>query len=374
MHYETKSDLIISKLDNLNKTDHYRFQTIFKVIEELKDISLRPVATLNSENNILNQVKDELTTTIATPQDIVAQIPIPAFAESCQWKFIKYTPSAYEQYWTENVATLQHDVCAASNRQLEEVNEWTKQTSSEAPHDFTTNIFSKFTFQNKCTGEITTDYIEPLAGLTRSPLYCLRGNAYVVSKDYLVVSWNISKKLSGPPDRTPKAFYFDLGASLYDSGKGGSSQSWFVETYESRGIHWDGIFAWEAQEHRPSKAWGLIPARLKPVYHWYNIPVSPVPGDADNALDYIRRTARPEDYVLLKIDIDTTPVEEALVEQILASDELLGLIDEFYFEHHVNTRPMYRHWGNLSVSWSLADTYRIFTALRSKGVIAHSWV
>jgi hypothetical protein len=33
------------------------------------------------------------------------------------------------------------------------------------------SIFSKFVFQNNCTGEIVSDYIEPLAGLTRSPLF-----------------------------------------------------------------------------------------------------------------------------------------------------------------------------------------------------------
>ena len=76
----------------------------------------------------------------------------------------------------------------------------------------------------------------------------------------------------------------------------------------------------------------------------------------------------------LKLDIDTTPVEEALVGQILASDELLGLVDEFYFEHHVNTRPMHPSWRTQSAPQTLADTYRIFAALRAKGVVAHAWV
>ena len=205
-------------------------------------------------------------------------------------------------------------------------------------------------------------------------MFCLT-NEDLVNKNYLVVSWNVSKKLSSPTGHyVPKAYYFDLGASLYDSGAGGASQSWFVETYESRGIRWDGIFAWEAKPHPAGQVWGKLPARLKPIYRWYNVPVSPKPGHPDNALDYIRRIARPEDFVLVKLDIDTTPVEEALVGQILASDELLGLVDEFYFEHHVNTRPMHPYWGTQSAQQTLADTYRIFAALRGKGVVAHAWV
>ena len=246
---------------------------------------------------------------------------LPIVRDACRWNFVKYTPSAYEKYWTDNIATLQDNVCEESNKQLAEVNEWIKQSSSnDAPHDFPTSIFSQFTFQNECTGEVSTDYIEPLAGLTRSPMFCLT-NKDLVNKNYLVVSWNVSKKLSSPTGHyVPKAYYFDMGASLYDSGAGGASQSWFVETYESRGIRWDGIFAWEAKPHPAGQVWGKLPARLKPIYRWYNVPVSPKPGHPDNALDYIRRIARPEDFVLVKLDIDTTPVEEALVGQILASD------------------------------------------------------
>jgi hypothetical protein len=58
----------------------------------------------------------------------------------------------------------------------------------------------------------------------------------------------------------------------------------------------------------------------------------------------------------------------------MESAELLGLVDEFYFEHHVNVAPMHRHWGSESLYQKLGDTYRIFTTLRKNGVIAHSWV
>ena len=59
---------------------------------------------------------------------------------------------------------------------------------------------------------------------------------------------------------------------------------------------------------------------------------------------------------------------------MLASDEMLGLVDEFYFEHHVNTAPMNKFWATHDSQRTLEDSYRIFTTLRSKGVRAHAWV
>ena len=74
--------------------------------------------------------------------------------------------------------------------------------------------------------------------------------------------------------------------------------------------------------------------------------------------------------VLLKLDIDSTRIEEAIIDQILAASDNY-LIDELYFEHHVHTPP---HVPVLPESTTLRDTYCIFSALRHKGVLAHAWV
>ena len=54
-----------------------------------------------------------------------------------------------------------------------------------------------------------------------------------------------------PPRR---AFFFDVGASIYNTGAGGASQSWFVETYRRGGVEFDRIFAWEARAPKHSIA------------------------------------------------------------------------------------------------------------------------
>jgi hypothetical protein len=66
-----------------------------------------------------------------------------------------------------------------------------------------------------------------------------------------------------------------------------------------------------------------VPAVLRPWYHWFNIPASSDPKSGDNPLNHIRAVARPEDYVLLKLDIDCTPVEEAIIAQLLSDPTLL---------------------------------------------------
>ena len=104
-----------------------------------------------------------------------------------------------------------------------------------------------------------------------------------------------------------------------------------------------------------------------------NIPVNAAPGHADSALSYILSIAKPEDFVVLKLDIDNSAVETRLLEQILENSQLQSLIDEFYFEHHVDVAPMHKYWGAVQGP-KLQDTYRILGQLRARGMYAHAWV
>jgi len=292
----------------------------------------------------------------------------------CNWKFLKYVQSEQKLYWMHNIKALQDNVCAESNKDHAIIEDWVHYTTlnlyKKADLSASSSL-SKFYFQNNCTGKILTDFIEPLQGLTRHPYYCLKGAEWVVNKDYMILSWNASQKLI---EDKSKAYYFDLGASAWDEGAGGASQSWIVTNYERRGIQWDGIFCWEANFIEPSQVWSKIPARFKHIYHWYNIPVSEVRGHPDSALDYILSVAKPEDFVVLKLDIDNLPVETAIIQEILKDDVLASLIDELFFEHHVDVAPMHQYWGVPEMPAKLADTYDIFSTLRNKGILAHSWV
>jgi hypothetical protein len=68
----------------------------------------------------------------------------------------------------------------------------------------------------------------------------------------------------------------------------------------------------------------------------YNIPATADEKSHDNPWNFVRKVAKSEDYVVVKLDIDNTPIEEKFIAQLRASSDLHSLIDEFYFEHHVN--------------------------------------
>ena len=97
------------------------------------------------------------------------------------------------------------------------------EATSHRQEELPESIFSKFVFQNNGTREVISDNIEPLAGLTRSPFFCLKGAEHIVQKDYMVISWNVSRKTTVSPAYAPKSLYFDLGASTYNAGAGGAS-------------------------------------------------------------------------------------------------------------------------------------------------------
>jgi hypothetical protein len=74
-------------------------------------------------------------------------------------------------------------------------------------------------------------------------------------------------------------------------------------------------------------------------------------------------------------DIDNFSIEHAILTGLLQDPAALALIDEFFFEEHVNFSEMLPYWGGtVGPNSSLASSYQTFNKLRSAGVRAHSWV
>ena len=218
--------------------------------------------------------------------------------------------------------------------------------------------------------------IEPLVSFLRHPLYFCPPAVSAV--DFLDRSYLHLPLLSQLPDPLCKKWFFDAGATIYDTGTG-ASQSWFIDSYRNRGIEFDRIIGWEAVVTDPVTQWNSVPADIKTRTSWFNIPATFAPDDADNPLFHIKQLTKPEDYVVFKLDIDNPVVEIELVQQIMGDPELLLLIDEFFFEHHVSGSPMqWCCWGDLRNNQvkfgTLPESYEIFTFFRKNGIRAHSWV
>jgi hypothetical protein len=241
-------------------------------------------------------------------------------------------------------------------------------------------VLSFYATLDACTKRaLSLEPIEPLVGFLRHPeAHCPQFPSArpwvrnVQSKDYLIPAWHSE---AWPHGRT-KAFFFDLGASLYHTGSGGASMSWFVYQYRLRGIHFDRIFAWEAKFHTDAAIYETMPAPIVDRIAYFNLPVNATPGAKHNPWRTLHAVAAQADFVVVKIDIDNTPVEEALLEQLLSDRSLSVLVDEIYFEHHVLHTPMwYYGWkGGTMTNHTIVHSYDLFSALRELGIRAHSWV
>jgi len=303
----------------------------------------------------------------------------------CYLQFTKYFPSALEQNWRakiKEVATNDGRAwkpgCQMLNDEISKIQELVSAVQAHAKDPSSPKShLSAHQFRDSCTGELSLVYIEPLVSFLRHPLAICPSTVLsvnVLDKGYLLVPY----KNEVTNDKSTK-WLFDAGASTYDTGGGGACQSWFVNTYRARGIDFDRIIGWESNKTDPSEQWDTVPADIKRKTSWFNIPVTTGLGDPDNPFTFIKHLTKPEDFVVFKLDISSQAVEMSLVKQLMTDHELLELVDEFYFEHHVSGSPMqWNWWGDLQHSKTefstLPESYELFTFLREHGVRAHSWV
>ena len=312
---------------------------------------------------------------------------------------IKYRPGAWEAEWRSTFARrVQYDDprnwtrgCALMASETAASKAWLDfarrrrppyrmGNSPPEPPEEATEVLSFHAIVDACTGRTTSFApIEPLVGFLRHPeAHCPQfpGSKFwvtkVISKDYLIPAWHAE---AWPAGRT-RALFFDMGASLYHTGNGGASMSWFVNQYRARGISFDRIFAWEAKFHTDATIYATMPPTIVDRISYYNLPVNTTPDEKHNPWRTLRAVARQTDFVVVKIDIDNTPIEEALLEQLLADRALSSLVDELYFEHHVVNTPMWHYgWkGGTVTTHTLVHSYELFSQLRQRGIRAHSWV
>jgi len=309
----------------------------------------------------------------------------------CKITILEYVSSTWERTWIENIANWKSDKpdwtvgCMQLKKNKEYVDFFETYASDPRSYllkssgrvrsnkNMLQEVFSHHRVYDSCSKQENQIYIEPLVSFLRHP------GAVCFSKDQQDKSYLMIPSSSDIINKGFKKYFFDVGASVYSAGHGGDSQKWFVDNFRLKGIEFDHVYGWEAKPTKPSKHWHTVPPDIKRKTSWFNIPARSKKGHPDNPWTYVREIAKSEDFVVVKIDIDTPLVEIELVKQLLEDPVLLSLVDEFYFEHHVHGSPMqFRGWGDLrgqDVSHpGIEHSYKIFQTLREKGVRAHSWV
>lgn len=121
-------------------------------------------------------------------------------------------------------------------------------------------------------------------------------------------------------------------------------------------------------------------ATIPPVYsRRYNITFLPIyaevnTGGKTDMLRLLPTLVRPEDFVVLKFDVDPNryaygpTMEWGFLFATLQRPEIAALVDELYIELHFHFPALY--WKHYHSNWEALDAFR---DLRNQGAIVHSW-
>ena len=255
--------------------------------------------------------------------------------------------------------------------------------------------FSKMHYRRICGNEEqnAVHSIEPLIGLIRDPLtMCprvpsvpvslnLEGEWALQSKRFLLLAPSApfsveSRSLTSVPPLAPwlyaagsQKILIDIGSSYFQSRNGNTAEigtKWFYDYFKNKSMLFDRIIAFEYQKLEPSRVWEELPDDVFPFYTFINVGVDERMGKF-NPWKMLQAIAKPDDYVVLKLDIDKPPLETALMKQLLdENNPARGLIDELFFEKHVSS-------DRNSNEDKLKDSYELFTKLRKCGIRMHGW-
>jgi hypothetical protein len=324
----------------------------------------------------------------------------------------RYQPSQLESTWHTNIGAWEKDTalyCAkvkehkdAFQRMLHTIGIMSPDgTVPHRSHVYTTlagdqpvsamQVFSQHVYSLRCLdGNFTVvGRIEPLVAALRHPYACckdLTNDAHIytniIARNFILFDTKDNPSVYGlypsatrhVPVRTAQRLMFDLGARTWPEGYGISQQVFLYQNYLARGITFDRHLLWEAKQATGQQIFDKVPRHLMSRYQFFNMPVNTNFSDPGHPFNVLKQLASPEDYIVMKIDIDTPEIESVLFNKIAEDDTLCDVIDELFYEPHVNFALMTPHWsGKWDRKLTMADMYTLFAKLRNKGIRMHGW-
>ena len=114
--------------------------------------------------------------------------------------------------------------------------------------------------------------------------------------------------------------------------------------YSKFGFKFDHIYAYEISKTEPANVFKQVPDELMASFHWINVGVSSEQGNKLNPFTTLLNNFNQDDFVVVKLDIDTPALENKLAMQLRDDPKLLELVDVFYYEHHVKQMELALNW------------------------------
>ena len=140
--------------------------------------------------------------------------------------------------------------------------------------------------------------------------------------DYMVHDFAAMCRTLKPDART---VFLDMGASL-DFHSGQESPAMYVtKLYSKFGFHFDHIYAFEVTPKDARQVYQKVPPEFMHSYHWMNIGVSAEVDSQYNPLSSIIKRFDKDDFIVVKLDIDTPHLEYPLVLQLLGDEYVTDL-------------------------------------------------
>jgi len=288
------------------------------------------------------------------------------------------------------------------------------------PTEAETAVLSHFTDK-----EMAQEPIEPLCGIARHPFAkvgCQNSmfNESIFDIEYLVLHNNCGSTAS-----KPRTILYDMGASVGFKGVPGGIYSTpprvggglapsvplLYRLYTDRCLEPDLVFAWEPNPRvTRDEFFGELPQSIREKVHFYQDYVTDEvfqqrlkhPMSKYNKTAALTKTAaliassetkykrmavsktttllkelvnlaKPEDFVVVKLDIDTPEVEHVMVQTIAENPEVAALIDEMFFEYHFYFDGLDFGWGT-KVAGNVDTALGLMHRLRTLGIRAHFWI
>lgn len=296
----------------------------------------------------------------------------PSLPQQCL-RFAEYLPSKWEVEWLQEAATRQDALCSTLDQESNKSQVWLdgiahsdllpiQQTQKRG--DRNDAVWSAFKYHNTCSAQSKFVFvpIEPAVGLLRNPFAapCNQDNNALEVDDRSFVLLATPQLLNDFPGRK---FLFDLG-----TGKSfQSSLLWLVDKYEERGITFDEIWAWEAEETSSHDYWKSVPDQYVAKLHFYNTFASDQTGP-EAPLGMIHRTFRHGDLIAVKLDIDNEVLESSIMRKLI---DIRHMIAELFFEKHFDAPEMRPYFGQVNTTF--AETLLMFNEYRKLGLRLHYW-
>jgi hypothetical protein len=117
-----------------------------------------------------------------------------------------------------------------------------------------------------------------------------------------------------------------------------------LQTHAKFGIPFDHVCAFEISKIKTKEVCQKVPDNLMAACHWINLGIETSdPKSKMNPWKLVRENFGEDDFVVVKLDVDNGNVEEEMVKQLLEDNELVKMVDQFCFEHHVSLKEWWPH-------------------------------